>query len=129
MDEAKSVGYDDTQLEGIAAAKGMPEEEIVKLRQRIFMLRKQGNTSIVNVPVGRKYTMTSGGDENENDQTEEKKETGPEIFGSELFRNSHTSFQPNLNIPTQKGYIIGSGDQLNLAITKSEEHTSELQSL
>lgn len=45
------------------------------------------------------------------------------IFGISIFNNSKISFEPSLNIPTPKNYILGTGDELIIDINGySEEH-------
>lgn len=45
------------------------------------------------------------------------------IFGINIFNNSKISFEPSLNIPTPKNYILGTGDELIIDINGySEEH-------
>ena len=38
------------------------------------------------------------------------------IFGADIFRNSNTSFSPDLKIATPHNYIVGPGDQLNISV-------------
>ncbi|WP_229311386.1 polysaccharide biosynthesis/export family protein [Larkinella rosea] len=70
------------------------------------------------------------------DNTQEKTETEllrerelaaqrRKLFGYELFNNPGNSgmFQPNLNIATPKGYVVGPGDQLNINIYGFSEAT------
>ena len=50
----------------------------------------------------------------------------PKVFGSELFSNTNMSFQPNFNMPTPKGYIIGPGDEILLDLTGDNEASYSL---
>jgi protein involved in polysaccharide export with SLBB domain len=45
IQRAESAGYNDTQLEQLAAAQGMREEEIQKLRLRVEKIRREGSGS------------------------------------------------------------------------------------
>jgi protein involved in polysaccharide export with SLBB domain len=42
-------------------------------------------------------------------------------FGFDVFHNPKATFEPNLNIPTPKNYIIGTNDQLQIDISGSSE--------
>ena len=43
IQRAESIGYNDAQLEQMAAAQGMKTEEIQKLKLRVEKIRKQGS--------------------------------------------------------------------------------------
>lgn len=43
------------------------------------------------------------------------------IFGLEIFNNGVLSFEPNINIATPVGYIIGPGDEININIFGYQE--------
>ena len=34
------------------------------------------------------------------------------VFGREIFSNKNLSFEPDLNVPTPKGYVLSAGDEL-----------------
>src|SRR5690606_32977502 len=53
-------------------------------------------------------------------------DTGLQVFGAELFRNTDIRFEPNLNIPTPRGYIVGTGDELLLDLTGDNEASYRL---
>lgn len=108
------------QAEQIAASKGMPQEEIAKLRQRINSLlltnNKQGGSqgmnarglpgdSLMNIRMSEADSITL---------TEER--IDKQIFGSELFRTTSTSFEPNLRIATPVNYPLGPDDELNIDV-------------
>ena len=45
MQRAESLGYSDAQLEQMASAQGMKQDEVLKLRKRVETIRKQGSSS------------------------------------------------------------------------------------
>ncbi len=128
--KAESVGYNDTQLEQMAAAQGMKAEEIQKLRARVAKVRKQGSAVQVEqkpVVTGRELSETTAGGEINNEKKEEDSEIGPKIFGSELFRNGNITFEPNLRMATPKGYVIGPDDKLIIDLTGDNEASYNLE--
>jgi protein involved in polysaccharide export with SLBB domain len=149
MEKAESIGYDDAQLEQMAAAQGMKPEEIAKLRQRIEKLRSQGSTSSSTVSKG---TSTKGQtasvqrraeNASSNDSTgtsaltdaEKRKADNesvfnglkPKIFGADLFKNGKLSFEPDLRMATPKSYVIGPDDELLIDLTGDNEANYRLK--
>src|SRR5690606_6324378 len=130
--EAEKRGLDDGQLILSLGQRGLPAAEQQKLRQRIAQVRQQrGNlargTDSVTGPgeTGRQVTQPiDSALWFEPDRLQP--DTGLRIFGSELFRNRDIRFEPNLNIPTPKGYVIGAGDQLELDLTGDNVASYEL---
>lgn len=141
MQRAESVGYNDAQLEQMAAAQGMKPAEIVKLRARVAKIRKT-NTSDNKVNVQatddfseRTYEDTDStsrrrGNLNNNAKTDLRDAFGnliPKIFGAELFKNNDIRFEPNMRMATPKSYIIGPDDQLLVDLTGDNEANYKLQ--
>lgn len=148
MQRAESVGYNDAQLEQMAAAQGMKAEEVAKLRIRVEKLRKQDGGS-----ASKSSSMKSGNPNSEEDESGGRSYDGsdttkkrlnlaeksdaqlkdafgnliPKIFGAELFKNSDIKFEPNLRMATPKSYIIGPDDQLLIDLTGDNEANYKLQ--
>lgn len=103
------------QAERIAASKGMPQQEIDKLHQRISQLimgaPSNGNN---NNNTGDYLTDTAPSQR----KTQlyyvpvQKQEADSNIFGSQLFSNISLTFEPNLRIATPVNYQLGPDDQL-----------------
>ena len=152
IQKAESVGYNDTQLEQMAAAQGMKPEEVQKLRSRVEKIRRadggsqnkgQGQNlelgqSQNNVSLKRTYGQSNPADTSENgrfnlaesNEREMRDAFGnliPKIFGAELFRNNNITFEPNLRMATPKSYIIGPDDQLLIDITGDNEANYNLE--
>ena len=118
--KAESVGYNDAQLEQMAAAQGMKADEVQKLRARVAKVRKQGVAVQVEqkpVVTSREMSETTASGEINNEKKEEDSEIGSKIFGAELFRNGNITFEPNLRMATPKGYVIGPDDKLVIDLT------------
>ncbi|MDO7742731.1 MAG: SLBB domain-containing protein, partial [Pedobacter sp.] len=139
MQRAESVGYNDAQLEQMAAAQGMPAEEIVKLRARVDKIRKQVDKTSAGKEVNEDEnqsgtrTFDAGGQKSsasERSVDESRDSFGnliPQVFGSELFKNDNITFEPNLRMATPKSYIIGPDDQLLIDLTGDNEANYKLQ--
>lgn len=124
MKQAQESGMTEEQLAAAAAAKGFTASDIVKFKERMMRLqadkktvgavnttntnRKLNDTTTVQV---QKLTPKQLAKE---DSTAERRN---KIFGLSLFNNEKHTFEPNLRIPTPKGYILGADDELTITIT------------
>lgn len=134
MKRAESIGYDDAQLEQLAAAQGMKDEEIKKLKIRVENIRNQGATSqeaappVVDPSTKREYTPVDTAKTKKPDSGKiiANSRIKPEIFGSKLFSNSNLTFEPNLRMATPKGYVVGPDDELIIDITGDNEASYKL---
>ncbi|GGC38978.1 capsule polysaccharide transporter [Parapedobacter defluvii] len=125
--EADRRGMTDDQLLQSLGQRGMSAAEQQKLRSRIMALRQKGG--LASKPTTDSATSTDEQGRRVNDSTalldtasfnKDAADTS-RVFGAKLFRNTNIRFQPNLNIPTPKNYIIGTGDELLLDLTGDNE--------
>ncbi|WP_455787650.1 SLBB domain-containing protein, partial [Parabacteroides goldsteinii] len=49
------------------------------------------------------------------------------VFGREIFSNKNLSFEPNLNVPTPKGYVLSDGDELLINVWGDSELNLKLK--
>jgi len=150
IQRAESIGYNDAQLEQMAAAQGMKPEEVQKLKLRVEKVRKQSpeSTTGVREANNRGRTYVNGNDSLRNNQRngldagnlqgfgEEQRRQEiltmfeslkPKIFGAELFKNSNLSFEPNMRMATPKSYVIGPDDELLIDLTGDNEANYNLK--
>lgn len=132
MQRAESVGYNDAQLEQMAAAQGMKPEEITKLRTRVAKIRSGSGSTSANTSKdeGPSNGRTSAAGNVQRDSTVKVDVLGdlrPKIFGSELFSKSNLSFEPNLRMATPRGYIIGPDDQLLIDLSGDNDVNYDLK--
>ncbi|WP_194973845.1 SLBB domain-containing protein [Aquiflexum lacus] len=127
---AESSGMSEQQLEAMARERGMPATEVAKLRIRINQIRNKGGiqSESTSPQTSQSRQWIQEGDFSDDIIEEEKPLTEEEekIFGYQLFRNSKLTFSPNMNIPTPKNYILGSGDQLLVDIYGASQFTYDL---
>jgi protein involved in polysaccharide export with SLBB domain len=143
MQKAESVGYTDAQLEQLAAAQGMKAAEIEKLRARVTKLRNNSSSAAPAQTdevqgTDRQYTdRVSNGKQADSLKTRRDslnrikvnvlEDLPPKIFGSELFKNSNVSFEPNLRLATPKSYVIGPDDELLVDLSGDNEANYRLK--
>lgn len=118
-----------------AQAKGMPPDQVAKLRDRLNQLsagtssgKLKSTTTNQNSDYGRKYNYKPLSVQDSLSAIEEEKEKAfrKRIYGASLFSNANLTFEPNLNIPTPGNYVIGPGDQLVLNVFGYSEKTDHL---
>ena len=125
--KAISSGATEEQLYQLAQQRGLPPEEMIKLRQRVASLntgsRKAiaGSATVVN-NAGADRKMNVGTDVVPMQAT--KKDVN--IFGAELFSVNSSTFEPSLRISTPSNYIVGPDDELIINVYGYSEQTYNL---
>ncbi len=110
--KAQQSGITIDQVLQIAASKGLPQEEIAKLQQRLLSI-SNGQKS----PTSSNYdTVQNGRSQIKTATATADEEFDKRIFGAELFSTSSLTFEPNLRIATPANYVLGSDDQLLIAV-------------
>ncbi|WP_239016333.1 SLBB domain-containing protein [Sphingobacterium corticibacter] len=128
MRQASQVGYTTNQIDQLAKAQGMPAAEVQKLKQRIADIErrgKQSDPSNISSNSRRLSRNSMSLDSlriqdslyNELHKDSLLQANKPKIFGSELFRNSRITFEPDMRMATPQNYVIGPDDQLIIDIT------------
>lgn len=127
---AESIGYNDIQLEQMAASQGMKPEEIQKLRLRVQKIRQNdAGSGAPKEQANNGRSIEDSGQKPNGDlnSTTSAKTSNPKIFGSELFSNGNITFEPNLRMATPKSYIIGPDDELIIDLTGDNERDYRLK--
>jgi len=136
MKQVAATGMGDEQLEKVAAARGMSNTEITKLRQRVEVIKKQdarkpaekktleGTSRVVNED---QKTVETSDTEEEPDLSEEQRRLRSRIFGASLFANENITFEPNLRMATPVDYQIGPDDEIIIDVYGYSEASHELR--
>lgn len=117
-----------------AKAAGMTEEQI---RQEITKRMGQSGTEQMSqrasdATVSDRAIAISEGKE-ETTLEEQRRRNLPEndlketVFGREIFSNKNLSFEPDLNIPTPRNYILSAGDELLINVWGDSELNMKLK--
>lgn len=130
LQKAQANGLSVNDVVQQAQAKGMPTDQVDKLKNRLNQLSggggQSGNSNAGDNNNGRRYKAnpadTISGTENERVREYRRK-----IFGADLFSNANLTFEPNLNIPTPGNYIVGPGDELILDVYGYSEKSDRLK--
>lgn len=122
--QLKASGITETQAEQIALSRGMPQSEILKLKQRIALL----NTRKTSGAYERDTTGLQKRQFRDSTDTVGKKPLiNPKIFGAELFNNAALNFEPDLQIAAPVNYVVGPGDEISVTVYGVQESSADLR--
>ncbi|MEO9805407.1 MAG: SLBB domain-containing protein [Reichenbachiella sp.] len=142
--KVEASGFTEDQLILMAKSRGMSEFQIQKLKSRILQVKGGSGKSETNNQDAltnlRKSKIEQENDEKDEDeltldpndpfykllQDSTELEEGLQIFGMDFFENSKLTFEPGLNMPTPKNYVIGPGDEMVIDIWGASEQTYQL---
>lgn len=129
LQQAQASGLSETEMEQMALQRGMPAEEVEKLRKRIESI--QGTTySEPITPVERPVMSRQVSDSSALTTNPSIADSLPDdstasdtlkIFGSDLFEGKTAIFEPNLRLATPDNYVIGPDDQILIDIYGKSE--------
>lgn len=120
IDKAKAAGMSETQIQQ-EIAKRMGQSDTGQATKRASEAVVTDRT-VATIPGKEELSMEEQRQVNlpENDL----KET---VFGREIFSNKNLSFEPDLNIPTPKNYILSAGDELLINVWGDSELNLKLK--
>ena len=117
-----------------AKAAGMTDEQIRReMNKRMGQSGTEQTTRTASeaVVTDRTVTLSEGKEMPSLDaQREANRPVGDlsgTVFGREIFSNKNLSFEPNLNVPTPKGYVLSAGDELLINVWGDSELNLKLK--
>ena len=120
IDKAKAAGMTDDQI----------RQEMNK-RMGQFGAEQTARTASDAVVTDRTVTVPDGKEIPPLDaQREANRPAGDlsgTVFGREIFSNKNLSFEPDLNVPTPKGYVLSAGDELLINVWGDSELNLKLK--
>lgn len=135
---AELMGYSESQLDGFARAQGVSAVEAQKLKDRLQKIKRNKQQSknldtrqqSGNAATGRQVNGAAQPDSLRNKKSLQDSlridENKLKVFGSDLFKNSEITFEPNLRMATPSSYIIGPDDEILLDISGDNEASYKL---
>lgn len=120
IDKAKAAGMSETQIQQ-EIARRMGQSDTGQATQRASEAVVTDRT--VATPQG-KEELSMEEQRQINLPENDLKET---VFGREIFSNKNLSFEPDLNIPTPKNYILSAGDELLINVWGDSELNLKLK--
>ena len=117
-----------------AKAAGMTDEQIRReMNKRMGQsgMEQATRTASEAVVTDRTVTLSEGKEMPSLDaQREANRPAGDlsgTVFGREIFSNKNLSFEPDLNVPTPKGYVLSAGDELLINVWGDSELNLKLK--
>jgi len=136
VQKAQSRGMSISDLENLAAARGMPASEIQKFQQRVMDIQSKGGlgqsasadtTAQNRMPLNFKELLSRRTVPFRSDTVALSGSTATtkqrKIFGADLFNQKKLTFAPSMNIPTPQNYQLGPGDELVINIWGAAQMT------
>jgi protein involved in polysaccharide export with SLBB domain len=121
--QASAMGYSKSDLLTAAKSQGLSSSEIAGFENQ---LSQQATTRVAksnNTPVSDSRLRETYQDSLTFIRTKKS-----DVFGFDVFKgNGLLTFQPNINMPTPKNYILGAGDQVYIDIYGQSEAYYELE--
>ncbi|WP_423736746.1 SLBB domain-containing protein [Chitinophaga caseinilytica] len=134
VDEMKRNNVMLDQIDSYAQQKGIPSQEVAKLKDRIRTLNLEKELTGLNKPPVQQQinadrsindgTSVSARDIQPMTEAELKRS---KIFGSELFNNKNLTFEPNLRMATPPNYRLAASDQLVIDVYGYSEVQHKLE--
>lgn len=105
-----------SSLENIAITNGMNAMDFAILKTKLESVNQKTNeTNVEKGTIIKEQPIVLTRNEPVNN----------EIFGASIFTNSSMSFEPNSNMATPAGYVMGIGDELRISINGLQEFTGD----
>ena len=124
MQQMEAAGINDEQFSQSAISRGMDPQEVQKLVARIDSMQKPSDQDSTTQTTGRNNVKNQEQKRQQIYQPDSVKNflghaldnLKPKIFGAELFRNAHMTFEPNVRLATPPNYLLGPDDQLLVSV-------------
>jgi protein involved in polysaccharide export with SLBB domain len=113
ISQAKKSGYRIDKIVDFARLKGLSESDISALMPKAS---QQGSSGAQEVSSPAIRTSSSPAPVGLAESPNQATSSTSRIFGSSISNNPNLPFSPDLNMPTPQGYILGSGDQINVQL-------------
>jgi len=122
-DEMMNRGLSEQQAISLAMARGFTRQQINELKSRFEQLGDVSQTQ--NEP------LNNGTDSSIFGEVSEKKEIAKtaerkKLYGFDFFNSELLTFEPSVNLPASKSYIIGSGDEFSIDIWGTSQQSYQL---
>jgi protein involved in polysaccharide export with SLBB domain len=122
VQKVQSSGLSMSQAISLAKAKGATQTQISQLMSRIQQQNPgPEGTTVSSSPTGGSVTPVVYSVK----APVKAGSVARNVFGYQLFNNNKLSFDPSVNLPTPKNYVLGVGDQLFINVWGASQQTYE----
>lgn len=124
--EIESRGLTIDQAVVLAQSRGATPSQIDDLKRRIQDMQKAKGQSVA-APGGELIQSSVVSREAFSEKAANRATPkAKSVYGYNLFNNENLTFEPSVNIPTPKNYVIGIGDELIINIWGASQQTYQL---
>ena len=120
LQQAELSGLSEDALEGKGRERGLSQEQINRLRERIAQLRGNKKTEVsyeTRKPVPAIKPTAQPAESAE----------ALQVFGAAFFNKTNLTFEPNMRLATPGNYVLGVDDELILDVYGFSEKTTKLK--
>ncbi|MFD0764658.1 SLBB domain-containing protein [Mucilaginibacter lutimaris] len=118
--KARASGMTDKQIMDAAKARGANAEQLEILQRKLNSKNTSPETNSADTalqPSARKLNYRADSSKIGKKLNEQKNIFTLPVFGSDLFSETSSTFEPNLNLATPVNYTVGPNDQLNINVS------------
>lgn len=119
--QAQKQGYTIEQIKALAVARGLSDQQLSILEQRLRGL--VGNNPDGTATVENPLALTNNPPPYMTGYDAPLGAVNDSLFGYSFFSNRNISFAPNLNLATPESYVLGPGDELAISVWGAAENT------
>ena len=126
MKEIQDRGLTQEQAVALARARGASQDQIDQLLTRIQQLQ---NGTGLNQPTAAQTSTEIPLVSSDSLSVKAPIRPTPEnkqVFGFKLFNSKNLTFEPSVNIPTPKDYVLGIGDEIVITVWGASQATYQL---
>jgi len=132
MERLQESGYTEAEIELALKSRGLPQVQIDKLKARMAQLQTGSVRTGTSLDRSRTREMPEIKeddlvgiltDDYEEILEREELEKNKRVFGYKLFNSETLTFEPSLNVPTPKDYMLGPGDEVIIDVWGASEQT------
>lgn len=124
VQEQHEAGKSQTAILLDLQRKGVKRDQLIRLKEQYDAAQAQsgvtGSTSISTQAAGDRIRKSNGDTQSTSGSNDaivaDVVSNVKEIFGHDIFKNDKLTFEPNMNIATPAGYILGPGDEILIDI-------------
>ena len=124
VQEQHEAGKSQTAILLDLQRKGVKRDQLIRLKEQYDAAQAQsgatGSTSASTQAAGDRIRKSNGDTQSTSGSNDgivaDVVSNVKEIFGHDIFKNDKLTFEPNMNIATPAGYILGPGDEILIDI-------------
>ncbi len=121
--EIQKRGLTENEAIALAQARGLSQQQISALKQRMAEIKISGGVS---GEVGPGYVGIEGEELMSMKAEIDSAAVDERIFGFSFFNNKYLTFEPNVNIPVSSSYVLGGGDEILIDVWGASQQSYQL---